>query len=130
MVKPKKTESKGTSKPPIKRTTRAKKVNPAPVEAVVNEVLDAPQTTEESPKPIGSLFDTINYNNVADLDRFAQNLTSDQSLYCVIQAARAAHKRGTFTMEESEIVSKSIRVLTTPPEDKENTVPEPEVHKA
>ena len=130
MAKPKKPESIETSKQPTKRTTRAKKVNTAPVEEVVNEVLDTPQSTEESPKPIGSLFDTINYNNVADLDRFAQNLTSDQALYCVIQSARAAHKRGTFSMEESEIVSKAIRVLTTPPEDKENTVPEPEVHKA
>jgi len=115
MVKPTETESKKNSTPPI--------------ESVVNKPLNT-QPTEEVPKPIGTLFDTIEYNNVSDLDRFVQNLTSDQSLYCVIQSAKAAHKRGTFTMEESEVISKAIRVLTTPPEDKENTVPEPEVHKA
>ena len=119
------------SKQPTKRTTRAKKVNTEPtVEEIVNKELDTPQPTEDAPKPIGSLFDTINYNNVADLDRFIQDLTRDQALYCVIQSARVGHKRGTFNIEESEVISKAIRILTTPPQDKENTVPEPEVHKA
>jgi len=51
-------------------------------------------------------------------------------LYCVVHAAKSAHKRGAFSIEESEVISRAIRVLTTPPENKEKSVPDPEVHKA
>ena len=129
MAKAKKTESEETTKKTTPRKTRAKKVETAPVEEIVNEVSETPNT-DEQPKPIGTLFDTINYTNLNDFDKFVQNLTGDQSLYCVVHAAKAAHKRGVFSIEESEILSRAIRVLTTPPEDKETSVPDPEVHKA
>lgn len=131
MAKAKKTESDETTKKPTQRKTRAKKVETAPVEENVNKVLEGTETTtDDQPKPIGSLFDIINYTNLADLDRFVQNLTGDQSLYCVVSAAKAAHKRAAFTIEESEVVSRAIRVLTTPPENNEKPLPDPEVHKA
>ncbi len=132
MAKAKTTTSDETKKPTA-RKTRTKKTEVKPVEEIVNEVLDGQPTetpTEEQPKPIGTLFDTINYTNLQDFDKFVQNLTGDQSLYCVVHAAKAAHKRGTFSIEESEVISRAIRVLTTPPEDKETSVPDPEVHKA
>jgi len=129
MAKAKKPESEETTKKTTPRKTRAKKVETAPVEEIVNEVSETPNT-DEQPKPIGTLFDTINYTNLNDFDKFVQNLTGDQSLYCVVHAAKAAHKRGTFSIEESEVISRAIRVLTTPPEDKETSVPDPEVHKA
>lgn len=129
MAKAKKPESEETTKKTTPRKTRAKKVETAPVEEIVNEVSETPNT-DEQPKPIGTLFDTINYTNLNDFDKFVQNLTGDQSLYCVVHAAKAAHKRGVFSIEESEILSRAIRVLTTPPEDKETSVPDPEVHKA
>jgi len=59
-----------------------------------------------------------------------QNLTQDRALYCVVQAVRAGHQRSAYGMEESEVVSKAIRVLTTPPAEQQQEVPEPEVHKA
>ena len=135
MAKAKKTELEENTQKPITRKTRTKKTETVPVDSnvkEVNEILEGQETStpEEQTKPIGSLFDTINYHNVADLDRFVQNLTGDQSLYCVVQAAKAAHKRGVFSIEESEIVSRAIRVLTTPPEDKEPSVTEPEIHKS
>jgi len=137
MARPKKTETSAETKKPTTRKTRTKKEETTPVEEQVNQVLeetpetaDTQDTTEEQPKPVGTLFNVINYNNTGDLDRFIQNLTPDQALYCVVQAARAAHKRSAYGMEESEVVSKAIRVLTTPPENKEEEVPEPEVHKA
>tara|TARA_B110000305_G_scaffold222879_1_gene266910 strand:- start:933 stop:1325 length:393 start_codon:yes stop_codon:yes gene_type:complete len=129
MAKAKKPESEETTKKTTPRKTRAKKVETAPVEEIVNEVSETPNT-DEQPKPIGTLFDIINYTNLNDLDKFVQNLTGDQSLYCVVHAAKSAHKRGVFSIEESEILSRAIRVLTTPPEDKETSVPDPEVHKA
>lgn len=72
------------------------------------------QTTEtNSPKPIGELFDIITYHNVEDLNNFITNMTPDQGLYILIQAVRAAHSRGIFSIEESETVSKSIRIITS-----------------
>jgi len=137
MARPKKTETSAETKKPTTRKTRTKKEKTTPVEEQVNKVLeetpettDTQEPTEEQPKPVGTLFNIINYNNTADLDRFIQNLTPDQALYCVVQAARAAHQRSAFGMEESEVVSKAIRVLTSPPQNQEQEVPEPEVHKA
>jgi hypothetical protein len=130
MARPKKTETTASeTKKPTTRKSRTKKTETAPVEEQVSEVLEETPQTEE-PKPIGTLFNVINYNNVEDLDRFIQNLTQDQALYCVVQAARAGHQRSAYGMEESEVVSKAIRVLTTPPAEQQQEVPEPEVHKA
>ena len=137
MARPKKTETSAETKKPTTRKTRTKKEETDTVEEQVNQVMEeTPETTEtqetseNQPKPVGTLFNIINYNNTADLDRFIQNLTPDQALYCVVQAARAAHQRSAFGMEESEVVSKAIRVLTSPPQNQEQEVPEPEVHKA
>ena len=133
MARPKKTETSAETKKPTTRKTRTKKEETKPVEEQVNEVLDETPSTEEQPteqpKPIGTLFNVINYNNTSDLDRFIDGLTPDQALYCVVQAARAAHQRSAYGMEESEVVSKAIRVLTTPKESQQE-VPEPEVRKA
>lgn len=130
MARPKKTETSAETKKPTTRKTRTKKEETKPVEEQVNEVLEDTPSTEEQPKPIGTLFNVINYNNTADLDKFINELTPDQALYCVVQAARAGHQRSAFGMEESEVVSKAIRVLTTPPAEQQQAVPEPEVHKA
>ena len=35
-------------------------------------------------------------------------------LFCLVHATRHAHNRGLYGIEESEVVSKAIRVLTTP----------------
>jgi len=129
MARPKKTKTSEETKNSTTRKTRTKKEETKSVEEQVNEVLDETTYKDEQPKPIGTLFNVINYNKVSDLDKFINDLTPDQALYCVVQAARAGHQRSAYGMEESEVVSKAIRVLTTPQEPKQD-VPEPEVHKA
>jgi hypothetical protein len=119
MARPKKT-AEGTTA--TKKTTTRKKAEEtkveAPVEEQVNQVLD--ETTQEkvteteTPKPIGNLFGSINYNQTSDLDNFITNMTPDQGLYILVQAARAAHSRNAYTMEESETLSKAIRTITKP----------------
>jgi len=119
MPRPKKT-AEGTTA--TKKTTTRKKAEEtkveAPVEEQVNQVLD--ETTQEkvteteTPKPIGNLFGSINYNQTSDLDNFITNMTPDQGLYILVQAARAAHSRNAYTMEESETLSKAIRTITKP----------------
>ena len=58
------------------------------------------------------LFDVINYNTVDDLDNFISKLTEEQALYCLIESVKCSHRRGVFSLEETETISKAIRVLT------------------
>jgi hypothetical protein len=63
--------------------------------------------------PIGGLFDSvIQYTTYEDLDNFISNLNKEQALYSLIEAVRYAHKKGVFNLEESELISKSIRKIS------------------
>lgn len=62
-------------------------------------------------QPIGLLFDSIAYNSVKDLNSLCDEINLEQSYYMVIKALEFAHKSGVYTLQESEIVSKSLRVL-------------------
>ena len=62
--------------------------------------------------PIGSLFDVINYNSYENLDKFIVNMSQEQSLYCLMEAVKCSYRRGVFTLEESEAISKSLRILS------------------
>jgi hypothetical protein len=61
-----------------------------------------------------TLFNTINYNSQNELNRFIDEMNIDQALFCLVRATRYAHNSGLFSIEESEVISKSIRLLTTP----------------
>ena len=62
--------------------------------------------------PIGSLFGTIHYDTNKDLNSFVSNLNQEQSLYCIIESIRYIQSKGLFTLEESECLSKSIRIIS------------------
>ena len=72
------------------------------------------QDKENNKLPIGQLFDSINYYNIEDFDKFVSNLNNEQSLYCLIQAVQYSHSKNLFSLEESEVISKSIRTLSLP----------------
>jgi len=40
-------------------------------------------------------------------------MNEEQTIYCIRQALIACHVRGTFTMEETEAVSKSLRIINS-----------------
>jgi hypothetical protein len=61
--------------------------------------------------PIGNLFNTIQYASYEDLDKFIVNLTPEQSLYCIVEAVKYAYSKGVFKLEESETISKAIRII-------------------
>ena len=61
--------------------------------------------------PIGDLFGTIQYASYEDLDKFITNLTPEQSLYCIVEAVKFAYSKGVFKIEESETISKSLRII-------------------
>lgn len=63
--------------------------------------------------PIGNLFDVINYSSYDDLNNFISNMTEEQALYCLIEAVKCSYRRGVFKIEESEAISKSLRIITS-----------------
>lgn len=58
------------------------------------------------------LFDTFHFENSDDVDYFINSLTSEDSNNCILQAVVSAYKRGAFTITESEVLSKSLRLLS------------------
>ena len=60
----------------------------------------------------GNLFGTIDLLSEEHLETILTSMNKDHSLYYLVQAVKAAHKRGAFSIGESEIISKSIRVLS------------------
>ena len=62
-------------------------------------------------KPQGYLFDTVAFYNTEQLESALESLTAEQSFFYITVALQYAHKSGLFTMEETEILSKSIRNL-------------------
>lgn len=68
----------------------------------------------ELPKPAGTLFESIAYNNPADVSRFIENMNVNDSALVLLTAASFAHKKGILNLLESEVLSKAIRIFTTP----------------
>jgi hypothetical protein len=66
------------------------------------------ENTEEE-KPLGTLFNSINYYSISDLEKFIDNLNYDQSLFCLMECCNYAQRRGILSLEEAEVISKSIR---------------------
>ena len=71
-------------------------------------------------QPIGSLFDSINYYILNDLELFISNMGNDQAMYCLIQSVHKGFHKGIFTMQEIEVLSKSMRLLTNKPTNDED----------
>ena len=59
----------------------------------------------------GKLFGTINYASIDSLESFLSNLNIQQSLYVLGQSLEFANNQGIFSLQESEILSKSLRIL-------------------
>jgi hypothetical protein len=74
----------------------------------------------EQKQPIGYLFESIAVYDQETLTKFVDNLTPEQSFYTITQAIQMAYTKNIFTLQEAEILSKSLRVLTqkeTPTEE-------------
>lgn len=77
---------------------------------------------QEQTQPIGYLFGgSISYYEQKDVEKFVDNLTSEQSFFVVSQALQMAYSKGIFSLNESEIISKSLRILTKSTDEKTPT---------
>lgn len=60
----------------------------------------------------GSVFDEIPLMNEEHLDLILTSMTYNEAIYFLTQACKSAYHRGAFSIGESEIMSKAIRILS------------------
>jgi hypothetical protein len=66
---------------------------------------------EQEKQPMGLLFDSVGYNKPEDIDILIDEMTIGQSFYLLTQSLHYIHNTRLFTMQETEVVSKALRVL-------------------
>ena len=63
-------------------------------------------------KTFGTLFDDINYENHEVVDKLIDNMSESEVKYLTIMALKSGFNRNSYSLLESEIVSKIIRKLS------------------
>ena len=76
---------------------------------------------ENKNEPIGYLFGSIGYNSPNDVTILIDNLNKEQALLILTRAVDSAYEKGIYSLVESEILSKSIRILTLIPPTSEES---------
>jgi hypothetical protein len=64
-------------------------------------------------QPLGLLFNSVAYYKPEDIELIIDNLNFEQSFYMLIQALEYAHQHSVYSLQESELISKSIRILNS-----------------
>lgn len=59
----------------------------------------------------GILFGSINYKDDSDVNKFIEFLNLPQSIYVLNKSLEYCNRMGIFSLKESEILSKSLRIL-------------------
>lgn len=65
----------------------------------------------EQKQPIGLLFNSVAYYTPQDVDTLCDEMNLEQAYYMMIKALEFAHNARVFSLQESELVSKSLRVM-------------------
>ena len=74
---------------------------------------------QEHNKPFGKLFSTIELSSEEHLDLILQTMNKENATFIMIQALTLAYKSGLYTLGESEVLSKCIRVMSKTEDKKE-----------
>ena len=53
----------------------------------------------------------------------AQQLTQDQALSVLVQAARVAQSKGAFTLEDAKVIAEAVSVFAPPAQPEEAAAP-------
>ena len=59
-----------------------------------------------------NVLNSIYYDDESQLEEYIENMTSSQALLNLINSSKMAFNKGCFNLIESEIISKSIRILS------------------
>ena len=68
--------------------------------------------TTGTTEPIGYLFESIAIYEPSAISKFIDKMTPEQAFYVITQALHMSYTKNIFSMQESEVLSKSLRVLT------------------
>jgi hypothetical protein len=59
----------------------------------------------------GNLFGTIDLLSEEHLELILSTMDNEHALYYLVESVKSAHRKGSFTIGESEVISKAIRTL-------------------
>jgi hypothetical protein len=67
---------------------------------------------ENTKTNFGNLFGTIELLNEEHLDAILTTMEKEAATYYLIESIKAAYSRGAYTIGETEVISKAIRVVS------------------
>jgi hypothetical protein len=91
----------------------------------IEDVAQQEATSEQKP-PMATLLGSISYENHKDYENFLNGLTLEHAAIVLISAANYAHTKGAFSLDESELIAKAIKRMTTKPENDSASDTEPQ----
>jgi hypothetical protein len=65
----------------------------------------------EEKKLYGQLFNSIELHNEEHLETLISTMNKDSAMFILVQAVKYGYNQGIYTLGESEVISKCIRVL-------------------
>lgn len=66
---------------------------------------------EQENSNYGNLFGTIDLLSEEHLEIILSTMDADHALVYLIESVKSAHQKGCFSIGETEVISKAIRVL-------------------
>ena len=66
---------------------------------------------EQQTQPITYLFEEVAIYKPEDIENLIDGLTEEQAKYMLVQAVQMGYRNGLYSLTESELISKSLRML-------------------
>jgi uncharacterized Fe-S cluster-containing radical SAM superfamily enzyme len=66
---------------------------------------------EQQTQPIAYLFEEVAIYKPEDIENLIDGLTEEQAKYMLVQAVQLGYRNGLYSLTESELISKSLRML-------------------
>ena len=66
---------------------------------------------EQPKQPIALLFEEVAIYKPEDIENLIDGLTEEQAKYMLVHAVQMAYRNGLYSLTESELISKSLRML-------------------
>lgn len=66
---------------------------------------------EQENEKYGNLFGSIDLLTEDHLEIILSTMDTETALYYLIESVKSAHRKGTYSIGETEVISKAIRVL-------------------
>jgi 20S proteasome alpha/beta subunit len=72
-------------------------------------------------KEFGKLFNSVSLISEEHLELILTTMSQKEAIYLLVQAVKHAHHLGTYSIGETEVISKSIRVISKINDDETKT---------